>query len=175
MRNLRGLPLGLAVAGALAFWPGFLAVAPNRLSLGAPVALLACAPLWGVVVAAALAALAAGAVWARAGLALVAGAALIWVAPLAAGAGARTLSAHAPHAARIELATGFWLLLAVGVLAVLDAGLALPARPWRRVGVAVVLVGGRGGGGGGGGGGGVGGGSIRFRWRRNSPRTGRRS
>ncbi len=140
MRKLRGLPLGLAVAGALAFWPGYLAVAPNRLSLGAPVALLACAPLWGVAVAAALAALAAGAVLARAGLALVAGAALIWVAPLAAGAGSRALAAHAPHAARIELATGFWLLLAVGVLAVLDAGLALPARPWRRVGMAVALV-----------------------------------
>jgi osmoprotectant transport system permease protein len=140
MKGLRGLPLGLAIAGMAAFWPGFLAVAPNRLSFGAPVALLACAPLWGLAVAAALAALAAGAVWARAELALIASAALIWLVPLAAGAGARALSAHAPHATRIEMATGFWLLLAVGVLTLLDAGLALPARPWRRVGVAVALV-----------------------------------
>jgi osmoprotectant transport system permease protein len=133
------LPLVLLLAGGLAFWPGFLAVAPNRLTGGVPVPLLQCAPFWGMAIGVALAVLASCAFLARRAVALGAGSALIWLVPLAAGAGSRALAAHAAHAARIELAAGFWLLLAVGVLAMLDASLALPSRPWPRIGFAIGL------------------------------------
>ncbi len=139
MKPVRALPLALAGAGALAFWPGFLALAPNRLTGGAPVPLLHCAPLWGEAIGVALVVLASGAFRARPALALGAGGALIWLAPLAAGAGSLALAAQAAAAARIGLATGFWMLLAVGVLATMDASVAMPSRPWRRIGFAVCL------------------------------------
>jgi len=123
MKGARGFvpALVLACAGAAGFLPGFLALAPNRLASGHAIWLLTCAPVWGAAIAGLLAGYAAARWfgWRRA--AMAGAVALLLLVPLAAGAGATALAGHAPPAARVQLAAGFWLLLVCGVLACVDA------------------------------------------------------
>jgi osmoprotectant transport system permease protein len=133
-------PLVFCALGLLGYVPGFLELAPNRLAQGVPVRLLACAPVWGGLIALALVAMAFSAVRGRLLLGLSTAGALVLLVPLAAGAGAEALRAHAPVAARAELGPGFWLLMAAGVLATMDAAAALELTLWHRLRVAIRLV-----------------------------------
>ena len=140
MKIARAAPLVFSVFGVLAFVPGFLDLAPNRLAQGVPIRLLACAPVWGVLVALALVVVAFSAVKGRALLLLGAAGVLVLLVPLAAGAGADALRMHAPAAARAELGPGFWLLLAAAVLATMDAAAALELSLWHRLRVVIRLA-----------------------------------
>lgn len=139
MTRVRVMPLMLAAAGGAALLPGFLAVAPNRLSGGVPVPAFACAPVWGAIMFASLMLVAASA-WRRfSAFGVYAGAGLIWLVVLAAGAASMALAPRAGHAARIELAAGFWLVLATAALATLDAVAVLQWKPGRRAAFGVAV------------------------------------
>jgi osmoprotectant transport system permease protein len=121
----RKLVLVLAIGGALALLPGFLSLAANRLAIGVPSPIFACAPAYAAAIGLFLVMLGYSAFRPRPWLMLAAAVALVIILPLAAGGGAETLVRHAPAAARVELGAGFWLLLSVAVLAALDASGAL--------------------------------------------------
>jgi osmoprotectant transport system permease protein len=127
----RVMPALLCVAGLTAFWPGFMSLAPNRLTGGVPVRLAACAPAYAIVIAACLAVFAISSVF-RSRLALAAAIALALAVLMAAGQAATSLLASAPHAARAQLGGGFWLLLIVSALAVMDARAATRLPPWQQ-------------------------------------------
>ncbi len=140
MKVARVAPLVFCAAGLLAFVPGFLALAPNRLARGVPYAVLDCAPIWGGLILVALGVMAVSALRGRSLLGLSAAGVLVLLVVLAAGAGAEALRAHAAAAARAELGPGSWLMLAAGVLATMDAAAAMELSLWSRLRVALRLV-----------------------------------
>jgi osmoprotectant transport system permease protein len=125
LRN-RVLPVLVAVAAAASLGAGFVGLAPNRLVSGRPIALFAAAgsrfggAITGLLLLMLLSALAPPRRAAFRATAVAAGA-LFLLLPAAAGQAAMALAAAAAPLARISLGAGFWILLAVAALALIDA------------------------------------------------------
>jgi osmoprotectant transport system permease protein len=134
-------------ASAAALSGGFVAVAPNRLVSGQPLALwiAASAPVTaGIVVLGAVllaACLAAPRQLLHGAVALLA-ATLLFLVLFALGSAAQRIAAGAPPAARVMPAAAFWLLASCAVLALGDALQRLGAGPAARLAVVVAVAGG---------------------------------
>lgn len=116
----------VAVATLAALFTGFVAVAPNRLVSGRPVALWQAAGAPATIGVAVFGALLLGCALVRPRrtlhpLVAVISAALLLLLCGAAGQASAALSVAAPPLARISVGTGFWVMAACAVMAVVDA------------------------------------------------------
>jgi osmoprotectant transport system permease protein len=133
-------------ACAAALSSGFVAVAPNRLVSGRPVALWIAAPAPAAGIAALGAALLAASLSAprrllHGGVAL-ASAALLLLVLFALGLAAQQIAAAAPPATRVAPATAFWLVAVCAMLALGDALQRLGTGATARLAVVAALAGG---------------------------------
>ena len=143
----RVLPALAAAGVAAALGCGFVTLAPNRIVSGSALGLLAaagsgfCSAIAGLGLLLLATAFAPPSGMLQRAAAAVA-AALLLLLPAAAGHGAAVLAATAPTLARVSLGAGFWILLGVAALALLDGLQRAGAGAAERLAAAAIVTGG---------------------------------